>query len=327
MNTNINLDHKTCGQLLRLSDNAITVYIALKSLYNRQMEQQLLSLQSIIYQLDKDIINKKKTNYKSVFKSFEDGIEELEKAEFIEIINRNKDFYEINMQGLFVEDVTKQIDEADGNKRNVSYFTTFDISLFSDLYRDNRRKEIFRFLFYYLSSKHNNNNFFYFMKTREEMASDINLDIRTVDKYIELLEEYGVIYVFRNPYKWKNSNKQLSNLYGLSEDESDIERFGYTYIHDNIKDIYESVIPKIDKTPVPVNTPSNDLDIIEPIVKEVTQSIIIEEKPKGYVVDLDAHRRLEEQIKKKKEQDLYEEYYSEPIIEESKWMPKGNPFA
>lgn len=319
MNTNISLDHKTCGQLLRLSDDAIIAYIALKSLYNRQMEQQLISLQSIIYQLDKDIINKKKTNCKSVFKSFEDGIIELEKAEFIEIINRNKDYYEINMQGLFVEDVSKQIDEADGNKRKVSYFTMFDMSLFSDLYMDNKRKEIFRFLFYYLSSKHNNDEYFYFMKTREEMASDINLDIRTIDKYIESLEEYGVIYVFRNPYKWKNSNKQLSNLYGLSEDESDIERFGYSYIHDNKNDIYESVIPKT----VPVSTPSNDLDAIDPIVPT-----IIEEKPvkKGYVIDLEAHKRLEEQIKKKKEQDLFADEETEYYIEESKWQPIGNPF-
>lgn len=329
MNTNIILDHKTCGELLERTDDAILSYMALKSLYNKQMEIQLLNIKSIIYQIDKNIVDKKRNDYRALFKGFEDGIKELDANGYINIINHTKDFYEIDMSNLFVENVTKQIEDSEKNKKDVSYFTIFDIDDIRNIYLETGTKKIFRFLFYILYRKHVNNEFFYFMKTREEIVVETGLNIKTIDKYTEILEDNYIIYVFRNPYKWKDSHKQLPNCYGLKQDESDIEKFEYAYIRKHKNDIYESAIVKPDKTTVS----AEHLVTIEPIVKDVTQAIIIEEKPKGYVIDLETHKKLDEQIMKKKEQDLFAdeemEYYPQPVIEEKpKWtpQPKRNPF-
>lgn len=244
--TNIILDHRTCKNIVdkNLSDNAIISYFALKSLYNPNMEIMYIPIQSIIYQLNPEVISMKKEQHRKLFQSYIDGILELEKHGYIEIIEINKDSYLIDLSNLYTESSKDELDEF-GSKINtdeqMSYYSVYDLETIRMIIINNcKRKGILRFLLYYLGCKYENDEYYYFNKDKELMESETGIDGRTIDRYLEILEGCEIICAYRYEYKWSDSKKQLGNVYGLYESKEIIEDLCLKFIKTNMDKIYKS---------------------------------------------------------------------------------------
>lgn len=275
MKVNVNLDQRVCGQIARsnLSEYAIVMYLALKSLYNPNMEIQYLSINTLIYQIDTEFITRTPSFRSKNSKKYVDSLYELESLEFIKLESASKDFFIIDMSGLYTDTIKSEEDvwgDKIENDKAKSYFTTIDLDLIRELIDVTQSKNIIKFLFYFLGCKYENDSMFFFNKTREEMEKEINMDSRTIDKYLDLLIEFDLIHAYRYDYKWSDSSKQLPSAYGLAEDKEIIDSFCYGFIKKNEEKIYHSKTGKKDKAK-------------EDITENIEETKVIEEENKAQI--------------------------------------------
>lgn len=234
MNKNLTLSFRTVDELVKkgVSDDALVTYIALKSLYNTNMEEMVISYDSINYQLYKDIIkNDKNSSKKKAI--YLNSIKELQSVNKVSIIKEFADGVLLDMNGLFCtdeetiesNDVNPFDSNVKGEKKVKNYYFTIDIEQVQNVLRQmNNKKKIFRYLFMYLGLKAKNNDLLYFMCTREELVNITKIDIRSIDKYNNVLSENNIIYVKKNvDYKWSDTKNTVSNGYGLYKDKNEID--------------------------------------------------------------------------------------------------------
>lgn len=234
MNKNLTLSFRTVDELIKkgISDDALITYIALKSLYNTNMEEMVISYDSINYQLYKDIIkNDKNSSKKKAI--YLNSIKELQSANKVSIIKEFANGVLLDMNGLFCTDEeTIESNDANpfdsnvkGEEKVKNYYFTIDIEQVRNVLRQmNNKKKVFRYLFMYLGLKAKNNDLLYFMCTREELANITKIDIRSIDTYNNVLSENNIIYVKKNvDYKWSDTKNTVSNGYGLYKDKNEID--------------------------------------------------------------------------------------------------------
>jgi hypothetical protein len=245
MNKNLTLSFRTVDELVKkgVSDDALVTYIALKSLYNTNMEEILISYDSINYQLYKDII--KNDGHSSQKKAiYLNSIKELQSVNKVSIIKEFADGVLLDMDGLFCTDEeTIEVNDANpfdvnvkGEEKVKNYYFTIDIEQVQNVLRQmNNKKKIFRYLFMYLGLKAKNNDLLYFMCTREELVNITKIDIRSIDKYNKVLSENNIIYVKKNvDYKWSDTKNTVSNGYGLYKDKNEIDSSYGKYIKERV---------------------------------------------------------------------------------------------
>lgn len=229
MNKIINLHYRTGMELIKkgLSDDALAIYISLRSLYNSNMEEQVISADSLYYQLFNKFI-KKDSHSSREYKWIKLALYELEKIELILISEEQNNQYVIDMTKLN-DSVDIQIDkeeidpftnEVTGTlKKNVkNYFYTIDLDQLQKVLEDNKNnKSIIRYYFMYLNLKAENkkdgNELYFFMKTREELESITKFSVRSIDKYNNILVDNKLIYIVKyDDYKYSDTKRTVSNL-------------------------------------------------------------------------------------------------------------------
>lgn len=260
MNKVINLHYRTGMELIKkgLSDDALSIYLALRSLYNSNMEEQLISADCLYYQLFNKFI-KKDSHISREYKWIKSALYELEKIELITISEELSNQYIIDMSGLNdstdiqidKEEIDPFTNEVTGTlKKNVkNYFYTIDLDQLQKVLEDNKNnKSIIRYYFMYLNLKAENKKddkeMFYFMMTREELADRTTFDIRSIDRYNKILENNKLIYIVHYDYKYSDTKRTVSNLYTIYRDK-EIEETNKSrdeFLKENLADgsIYES---------------------------------------------------------------------------------------
>lgn len=250
---NIYVNHKTFARLTdndNITECGVYVYLCLKPMVNKSYTHIFTSVNTINRTLSDDDINK---NNKALVKYIKTGLKELDEAHFIKIINNHNSDYELDLDGM-IEDatVTVTVDDDDDifntNSKTVektNFFVTLDAKDLRQALKDcGNKKFIFYYLSCYLDLYTHNDDKFYFPATREDIAEKSGLDIRSIDKYNEILMNNHIIYYVRYNYKWKDSNKQVNNIYGLYKNKSVLDSEKEKFLKNYKDSIYLSSIPR-----------------------------------------------------------------------------------
>ena len=245
MTRNIVLHHKTFGKLSQnenITENGIYVYLCLKpfavSSNWTYLPINIVKLNSILS--DVDILNRKKQQ--DCIKS---GLQELEQANLIKIISSKKNDYELDLEGM--------IEEYD--KKNPNPYTVYEADAFKQALKNcGNKKTILKQLsdFFYrlthneVSVDMDSMEMYYFNAERESIAESCGIDVRSVDKYNDILVKNNIIYIHKYNYKYSDSGKQLTNAYGLPKNKDTIDSYCNDYLNDLIKkdEVYQSIIPR-----------------------------------------------------------------------------------
>lgn len=227
--TKITLHHKTFGKLSineYITENGIYVYLCLKpfavSSNWTYLYTDVVKLNSVLS--DVDINNKRQ---KDCIKT---GLNELEQAGFIKIISNNKYDYKLDLEGM--------IEEYD--KDNPNPYTVYEADAFKQALKDcGNNKIILKQLsdFFYrlthneVSVDMDSMEMYYFNAERESIAESCGINVRSVDKYNDILTKNKIIYARQLHY-----SKQLPNVYvcGLYEDKDTINSYCNDYLN-NVK--------------------------------------------------------------------------------------------
>ncbi|MDR1772478.1 MAG: hypothetical protein LBS02_17865 [Hungatella sp.] len=273
MKNQVILHHRLCGKLAnQLSENGIVTYISLKALYNKNKEEQWLSLNAI-----NRVLKPEKKITKDDTNSIKDGLKELENCGYIRILSNDVNEYCLDMSGLYVEEKSvvgskisnpfsddydkdmvyykdlkgKDIDEY------TNYFTYYNLESFQKVYKEQgNKKKIFKYLFFYLGMKATNLNnkdgkeCYFFQMDRESLAHEAGISVHTLDKYNKQLMENKIIYVIKYDHKWISSDgysKQVNNIYGLYKDKDKLEEEKDKFLEEYKSEIYYSPIPVKEK--------------------------------------------------------------------------------
>lgn len=123
-------------------------------------------------------------------------------------------------------------------KKNSNPYTVYPVDAFRQTLKDcGNKKTIFKYLsgFFYIYT-HNEASMddsepLCFIATREELAKSCRIDVRSVDKYNDILTKNKIIYARQLHY-----SKQLPNVYvcGLYEDKDTINSYCNDYLN-NVK--------------------------------------------------------------------------------------------
>ena len=219
MTINIKTYNRTFGELYNndnITENGIYTYLCLTPFINSNCTYLYINVAKLNSMLSDVANNKKQKDY------IKTGLQELEQANLIKIISNNKYDYEFDLDNM--------VEEYD--KKNP--YTVFPVDAFRQTLTDCKgRKTIFKFLsgyFYRLThneASEDGSEMWYFISTREELAESCGIDVRSLDKYLDILMKNKIIYV----HKYSDSGKQLPNVYGLYKNKDKID--GY---FNNVKD-------------------------------------------------------------------------------------------
>ena len=240
--TKITLHDKTFGKLSRneiITKNGIYVYLCLKpfavSSNWTYLYTDVVKLNSVLS--DVDINNKRQKD------CIRTGLKELEEADLIKIISNKNYDYKLDLEGM--------IEEYD--KDNPNPYTVYEADAFKQALKDcGNNKIILKQLsdFFYrlthneVSVDMDSFEMYYFNAERESIAESCGIDVRSVDKYNDILVKNKLIYIYKYNYKYSDSGKQLTNVYGKYKNKDVIDDYCNKYIDDNKDIIYPSYIPR-----------------------------------------------------------------------------------
>lgn len=240
MRKNILLHHNTFADLSvndEITENGIYVYLCLKPLVNPNWTY----LRTTIAEINSVLSDADITYHAKLQAQIRKGLEELEQANYIKIISNKKNSYELDLDGM-VEEYSKD-----------NHYTVFEIEQLKQVLKDNKGyKSIFKYLsdyFYFLT--HNDNGIdgqekemYYFKKERTAFADECELNVRSFDKYNDILMKNEIIYIHKHNYKYSDSNKQVPNAYGLYKNKDEIDERCNEYINSLKDGVYQSSIPR-----------------------------------------------------------------------------------
>ena len=223
MTINIKTYNRTFGELYNndnITENGIYTYLCLTPFINSNCTYLPINVAKLNSILSDVANNKKQQDY------IKTGLQELEQADLIKIISNKKNDYELDLENM--------IEEYD--KKNP--YTVFPVDAFRQTLKDCKgKKTIFKFLsgyFYMLThneASEDGSEMWYFTATRESIAESCGIDVRSVDKYNDILTKNKIIYARKFHY-----SKQLPNVYvcGLYEDKDTIDSYCNDYLN-NVK--------------------------------------------------------------------------------------------
>ena len=240
--TKITLHHKTFGKLSQnenITENGIYVYLCLKpfavSSNWTYLYTDVVKLNSVLS--DVDINNKRQ---KDCIKA---GLNELEQAGFIKIISNNKYDYKLDLEGM--------IEEYD--KDNPNPYTVYEADAFKQALEDCGNKKIilkqlsdffYRLTHNEVSVDMDSMEMYYFNAERESIAESCGINVRSIDKYNDILVKNELIYIYKYNYKYRDSGKQLTNAYGLPRNKDKIDSYCNDYLNEHKDEVYPSYIPR-----------------------------------------------------------------------------------
>lgn len=235
MTINIKTYNRTFGELYNndnITENGIYTYLCLTPFINSNCTYLPINVAELNSILSDVANNKKQKDY------IKAGLEELEQADLIKKISNNKYDYEFDLDNM--------VEEYD--KKNP--YTVFPVDAFRQTLKDCKgKKTIFKFLSgYFYMLTHNeasmdDSEMWYFNATREELAESCGVDVRSLDKYLYILQKNKIIYVYKYNYKYRDSGKQLMNAYGLYKNKDEIDKRCNKFIDEHKDEIYYSPIP------------------------------------------------------------------------------------
>ena len=223
----ITLHDNTFGELSRneiITQNGIYVYLCLKpfavSSNWTYLYTDVVKLSSVLS--DTDISNKRQKD------CIRTGLTELEEAGLIKIISNKNYDYKLDLEGM--------IEPYD--KKNP--YTIYEVDAFKQALKDcGNNKIILKQLsdFFYrlthneVSADTDGTEMYYFNAESESIAESCGIDVRSVDKYNDILTKNKIIYARKFHY-----SKQLPNVYvcGLYEDKDTIDSYCNDYLN-NVK--------------------------------------------------------------------------------------------
>lgn len=238
MTINIKTYDRTFGELSKnnnITENGIYTYLCLTPFINSNCTYLPINVAELNSILSNVANNKKQKDY------IKTGLQKLEQADLIKIISisNNKYDYELDLDNM-VEPYDKK-----------NPYTVFPVDSFRQTLKDcHNKKTIFKFLSsYFYELTHNEasmdgSEMFYFNATREELAESCGIDIRSLDKYLYILQKNKIIYVHKYNYKYRDSGKQLPNAYGLYKNKDIIDSKCNDYLNEHKDEIYYSPIPR-----------------------------------------------------------------------------------
>lgn len=219
MTINIKTYNRTFGELYNndnITENGIYTYLCLTPFINSNCTYLPINVAKLNSILSDVANNKKQKDY------IKTGLQELEQADLIKIINNIKYDYEFDLDNM--------VEEYD--KKNP--YTVFPVDAFRQTLKDCKgKKTIFKFLsgyFYRLThneASEDGSEMWYFTSTREELAESCGVSVRSLDKYLDILMKNKIIYVRK-----LNSNKQYPNVYacGLYKGKDKIDNYFRLFI-------------------------------------------------------------------------------------------------
>jgi len=236
-----------------LTENGIATYLALRTLYNTNNELVNITIDQINYIFTNELALKHNDRKISIIKK---TLEELNDLGAISIINKKGINYILDLSNMYQEDTIKtEVEEIDpfdyeptGEFETIevnNFFVIIGLDKIQQCIKDNNGKNnILKYLICFLQLRSMNDDMYFFMDSREEIAEFCNMDIRTIDKYNKILSDNNIIYIKKSEYKYKNTGKQLTNLYGLFDHKDIIDNQYESYINENMKDLEYSPIKK-----------------------------------------------------------------------------------
>ena len=238
MTINIKTYNRTFGELYNndnITENGIYTYLCLTPFINSNCTYLPINVAELNSILSDAANNKKQKDY------IKTGLQELEEADLIKIISNSNNKYDYEF------DLDNMVEEYD--KKNP--YTVFPVDAFRQTLKDCKgKKTIFKFLsgyFYRLThneASEDGSEMWYFISTREELAESCGIDVRSLDKYLRILQENEIIYVHKYNYKYSDSGKQLPNVYGLYKNKDKIESYCNDYLNEHKDEVYQSIIPR-----------------------------------------------------------------------------------
>ncbi|MGM9964341.1 MAG: hypothetical protein ACI32Z_04270 [Clostridium sp.] len=216
---------------LKLSDAEISVYIALRSIYQSSKEKQYVSYNMIAYELHgsgdfkRAVFNQIKLAFNSLIeKGYVIVVEQLSTTEFI-----------LDMKKIYI----------DTNENDTYYTVIYDNEVHSIL-NLNTKADKLKILRYYVICLRSicrtqgiyqdyyieKTNFVGFM-TQEYLSSQTGIHINNILSYNKILMENHILYVHRHDEMMRNELgefRSFPNHYGRYSDKDDIITFSYAYL-------------------------------------------------------------------------------------------------
>ena len=185
---------------IELNEKELTILAILNGLFSNKHEYLTISISGIAYNLTKrwiDIRNKDRRLYENI----KSGIKSLADRKIITILDQNGDNYIISNEGL----------EVNTGKEKFTIVELWEMQkIFSE---SNKPFNVFLF-FVNLVGTINNKTKEWHM-SQDEMASLWGASKRTINDYLEQLENMKLIYVYRHKKRRKDGTYyKLNNSYG-----------------------------------------------------------------------------------------------------------------
>lgn len=194
----------------KLDKYSATTYVALRMIFNNHnISEQVITIDNIVYQLTGEFDNGNKHWQEKLKKNISIGLDKLVELNLIKILATNKKSYLIDADELayintdkerFEMLTTEQIREmyAKGGMDMFLYYLTFIGKIYN-------------------TDTFANGNMF-LLNSRKDMAEEFNIDVKTFDKYNDILEELEIIYIYRYDCRFANSGKTPLNMYGMNNE-------------------------------------------------------------------------------------------------------------
>jgi len=222
-----------------LSSDAIAVYIALRMMQNLNTNKYYINIKLLSFYLTDDIIIGRK-----YAERLSKGLNELAVKNYIKIVvNNNEKDYILDISNLFIDNHHNENDD----KIFLVIVTSEEIHKIMNLDSRLDKFSVLRYFIsmintinynatYYDEMGNAYNNFVGFM-TNDYIGSLCGVtSYTTYDKYNHLLEDNGLIYVFRHSMMVRNEKGNLKNLpnhYGRFKDKELI--IGYSVNRENFE--------------------------------------------------------------------------------------------
>jgi hypothetical protein len=223
----------------KLSSNAVAAYTALRMIQNLNTNKYYVNIKLLAFQLTEDI-----TFSRKYVERLSDGLNELIIKKYIEIVTNNADKdYILDISNLIIDN------NSDGSK-DKTFFVVIESDEIHKIMNLDSRLDKFSVLRYFMCMLSTVNysatyydvmgkeyyNFVGFM-TNDYIGSLCGVtSYTTYDKYNHLLEDNGLIYIYRHGVLIRDERGQLKNLpnhYGRYRDKDLI--IGYSANRENFE--------------------------------------------------------------------------------------------
>lgn len=189
------------GKSKELDEKEISVLAALNGMYSVRWEQMVTSVDCIGYFITGRFLKTAIKRDRTMLDNIRSGIQSLADRKIITILEQSGDNYVISSEGLKVE----------SNKEKFTIVELWEMQkIFSE---SNKPFNVFTF-FVNLVGTINNQTKEWHM-SQDDMAASWGTSKRTVNDYLEQLENMKLIYVYRHKKRRKDGTyHKLNNLYG-----------------------------------------------------------------------------------------------------------------